>query len=83
MNLDPPSNANTPGPALAVIGNNLRDRRKSLGLSQRRLAELAGTTQTTIALIENGKGNPTYRTLEGIASVMHSEVRIFLSVGRS
>lgn len=36
-------------------GRRVRDRRRALGFSQERLAELAGTDQGTISKVERGK----------------------------
>lgn len=43
----------------AALGARLRARRKALGLTQTELAELAGTTQRTVSVVESGK--PTSR----------------------
>ncbi len=48
------------------LGMQLRSRRKALGLTQSEVAELAGTTQRTVSLLESGK--PTAR-LDIIAAV--------------
>ncbi|MFL5791150.1 MAG: helix-turn-helix domain-containing protein [Actinomycetota bacterium] len=44
-------------------GQILREGRLRAGLSQRRLAELAGTTQPTVARIESGLIEPTFARL--------------------
>ena len=44
-------------------GQILRESRLRTGLSQRRLAELAGVTQPTVARIENGLIRPTFERL--------------------
>lgn len=44
-------------------GQILRESRLRSGLSQRRLAELAGTTQPTVARIESGLIQPTFERL--------------------
>lgn len=46
------------------IGEQIRCRRKALGISQRDLAELSGVSLHTVSDIESGKGNPTLITLE-------------------
>jgi transcriptional regulator with XRE-family HTH domain len=38
-----------------ALGTQLRDRRKLLRLNQTEVAELAGTTQRTVSLVESGK----------------------------
>lgn len=40
--------------------------RKALGLTQERLAELAGVRQESLSRIESGKHSPTVRTVEKI-----------------
>lgn len=45
----------------------IRDLRRQRGLTQSQLAELAGTSQPTIAAYESGKKSPTLRTVERLA----------------
>jgi transcriptional regulator with XRE-family HTH domain len=63
---------------LIGVGRNLRRLRMGWRLSQRQLAELAGTTQSTIAHIESGKANPTIELLDKITKPMGMEPRINL-----
>lgn len=44
----------------------IRTARKSVGLTQAELAERAGVTQSVIARLERGGGNPTFLTLERV-----------------
>lgn len=48
------------------IGEQVRERRKALGISQRDLSELAGVSLHTLSDLESGKGNPTIATLERV-----------------
>lgn len=45
-------------------------RREALGLSQRELAELCGTTQSAIARFESGRRPPKVDTLLGVAEAL-------------
>jgi transcriptional regulator with XRE-family HTH domain len=47
--------------------------RKQLGLSQRRLALRAGTTQAVISRIERGVASPTFTTLRELMIAMGEE----------
>lgn len=58
------------------IGLAIRERRKTLKISQGRLAELAGVAVHTISNLETGKGNGTVETLLKVANVMGYAVRI-------
>ena len=49
---------------MAGIGNDLvREARRRAGLTQRELAEKAGTTQSAIARIETGHSTPSFDTV--------------------
>jgi transcriptional regulator with XRE-family HTH domain len=49
---------------MAGMGNDLvREARKRAGLSQRELAERAGTTQSAIARLETGRSTPSFDTV--------------------
>lgn len=54
--------------------NPVSELRRSVGLTQTRLAELAGTSQSTIAAYESGAKSPTYRTLEKIVRAVGLEL---------
>lgn len=54
----------------------LRERRKILGVTQERLAELAGVSLRTLKAIESGKGNPTFKTMNKLAEVLGMEIKL-------
>jgi transcriptional regulator with XRE-family HTH domain len=53
--------------ALEMLAENVRDRRKALGLSQATLAGSVGVDQTEISKIENARGNPSVLFAERLA----------------
>lgn len=59
----------TPQPQPA-LGAAIRESREKRGLSQEALAGQAGITPNTLSLIEQGKANPTWGTVRGIASAL-------------
>lgn len=62
-------------PSSEVVGNRLRARREELRLSQRALAELAGTTHTAIRMIEIGRyGNPRIELALRLARALECSV---------
>lgn len=52
--------------------------RKRAGLTQRALAERVGTTQSAIARLERGVGNPTLARLSAIAEACGLELQVRL-----
>ena len=58
------------------IGQSIHERRKTLRISQGRLAELAGGAVHTVSNLETGKGNVTVDTLLKVAQVLGYAVRI-------
>src|SRR5438105_4607618 len=66
----PPADAHGNRPALeyirASIAREIIQERRTLGLSQERLAKLAGLRQETLSRLESGKHSPTVRTVEKI-----------------
>lgn len=53
----------------------LRQARRRAGLSQRALAQRAGTAQSVIARIERGQTSPTWDTLERLLKAADFDVR--------
>lgn len=55
-------------------GEEIKLRRKTIAISQRDLAEMAGVGLATIKDIERGKGNPSLSTISRILDVLGMEV---------
>jgi predicted transcriptional regulator len=62
----------------AAIADRVAERRGELGLSQRELAELTGTTQSAIARLEAGGRPPRIDTLLRIANALDCELVVEL-----
>ena len=58
------------------IGHIIQNRRNALSIKQEDLAEMTGITSKTIYLIENGKGNPSFDTLNKLLDVLGFEISI-------
>lgn len=58
------------------IGAAIAERRKTLGISQRRLAELSEVSVHTISDLETGKGNITLETLLKIADTIGYRISV-------
>jgi len=55
---------------LVQFGHKVRQRRQSLGISQERLAELAGVHRTYVGMIERGEKNITLRNIAKFAKAL-------------
>lgn len=62
----------------AAIAGQVTERRVAIGLSQRELAELVGTTQSAIARLERGGRPPRIDTLLNIAEALDCELSVEL-----
>ena len=62
----------------AQIAERVADRRIAMGLSQRELAELCGTTQSAIARLERGGRPPRIDTLLRIAEALQCDLVVEL-----
>lgn len=60
------------------IGENIRNRRESLGLTQTYVAEHAGITQAMLCQIERGTKNPSLQVSAEIALLLGCKVEDFL-----
>jgi transcriptional regulator with XRE-family HTH domain len=66
----------------AAVAGQVADRRQELGLSQRQLAELVGTTQSAIARLERGGRPPRIDTLLRIADALDCDLVVDLKPRR-
>lgn len=58
----------------SAIGNTIKNRRKTLRVTQSQLAELAKISKNTLYKIERGQANPTLETLDKIADILGMEI---------
>lgn len=58
------------------IGEQIKERRKLLGLTQPDLAELADVSVNTLYKLERGQNNPTLDILERILKVLGLEIHL-------
>lgn len=57
-----------------MVGKSIKERRKTLRVTQAQLAELAGISVNTLYKIERGQANPTLDTLTKITDVLGMEL---------
>lgn len=70
--------AEEPVPLFQAIAAQVAERRRTLDLSQRELADLCGTTQSAIARLERGQRPPRVDTLMRIANALDCELVVEL-----
>jgi len=59
-----------------MVGSAVRAARRRAGVSQAELARRVGTSQPTIARLEQGRVSPTVMSLDRIARALHTELVI-------
>ncbi|WP_155943780.1 helix-turn-helix domain-containing protein [Psychroflexus gondwanensis] len=59
---------------IKMVGKSIKERRKTLRVTQPQVAELADISVNTLYKIERGQANPTLETLTKIADVLGMEV---------
>jgi len=65
---------------MATMGNDLvREARKRAGLSQRELADKAGTSQSAIARLESGRTRPAFDDVLRLVRLCEMDLDIMLS----
>lgn len=58
------------------IGEKIKERRNTLGITQPDLAEMAGISKNTLYKIETGQANPTVNVLNKIAHILGMELSL-------
>jgi y4mF family transcriptional regulator len=58
------------------IGQQIKNRRGTLGITQPDVAEMAGISTNTLYKIETGQANPTLKVLNKIADILGMEIII-------
>lgn len=61
---------------VSEIGEQIKERRDVLGITQPDLAEMAGISVNTLYKIETGQANPTLKVVNKIAIVLGLELRL-------
>lgn len=61
---------------ISELGEQIRNRRKVLRITQPDLAELAGISVNTLYKIERGQANPTVQILTKIADILGLELKL-------
>ncbi len=65
-----------------IVGQRIRNYRTQLGLSQERLAELAGCHPTYIGQLERGEKNATLESIDKVASSLNISLsKLFENLG--
>lgn len=63
---------------VSELGNKIKERRGTLGITQPDLAEMAGISVNTLYKIETGQANPTVTVLNKIADVLGLELTMII-----
>ena len=61
-----------------LIGEQIKQRRKELKITQSSLAELANVSLNTLSRIESGKANPTIDVIAKIADILGFELKLVI-----
>ena len=61
---------------VSKIGKIIKNRRKELNLELKDLQDYSGVNYASISDIENGKSNPTIKTLEKLLDVLGMQINI-------
>ncbi len=60
------------------LARRFSEARRKRGWTQKRLAEKTGVDQSEISNIESGQANPTYKTLQTVASALGGKIELVL-----
>jgi transcriptional regulator with XRE-family HTH domain len=58
------------------LGQKIKERRNTLSISQRQLADYTGLSVVTLSQIERGKANPSFETLNEIFYFLSLEILV-------
>lgn len=58
------------------LGKKIKDRRNTMSMSQRQLADYTGLSVVTLSQIESGKANPAFETLDEIFHFLNLEILV-------
>ena len=67
-------------PLLVLFGKNVQNRRRALGISQEKLAELSGVHRTYIGMIERAEKNITLLNMGKIANGLNVPISQLLDL---
>jgi transcriptional regulator with XRE-family HTH domain len=70
------------GETCREIGTNLRSARRLQNITQKELSLRTGIIQANISRIENGRGNPSLRTILRLAEALNLRTRIIFTPAR-
>ncbi len=57
-----------------LVGRNIAERRKQIGMTQEGLGEILGITGAAMSRIESGQTTPRFSRLEDLADALHCQV---------
>lgn len=65
------------------LGKKIKDRRKTISMSQSKLADYTGLSVVTLSQIERGKANPSLETLNEIFYFLNLEILVTVKKDRN
>ena len=61
-----------------TIGSKIRERRKSMGITQEQVADFLGINPSHVSNVENGRANPSLTALINIANILECSIDQFV-----